>query len=47
MKRNGHLLKSKRGKKYAIDRANFTSYINFQDMYDHIEDVMMDESRVA
>ena len=28
MKRKGHLLKSKRGKKYAIDRSNFTSYLN-------------------
>ena len=29
VKRNGHLIKSKSGKKYAFDRANFSTYLNF------------------
>ena len=47
MRRNGHLIKSKSGKKYALDRANFTSYLNFKDMYDHIEDILVHDSKVA
>ena len=47
MKRNGHLIKSKPGKKYTLDRANFTSYSNFKDMYDHIEDILVHDSKVA
>ena len=47
MRRNGHRLKSKVGKRFAVDRSNFTSYLNFRDMYDHIEDVLVNESKVA
>ena len=37
MLRNGHCLKSK----------IFTCYLNFRDMYDQIEDVLVDEAKVA
>ena len=47
MKRNGHKLKIKSGKKYAVDRANFTSYLNFKDMYDQIEESLVGDSKVA
>ena len=47
LKRNCHLLRSKSGKKYAFDRSNFTTYLNFRDMYDHIEDILVFDSKVA
>ena len=47
MRRNGSRLKIKAGKRFAVDRANFTTYLNFKDMYDHIEQVLVDESKVA
>ena len=47
IRRNNHRLKSKSGKTYGFDRANFTTYLNFCDMYDHIEDILVYESRVA
>ena len=46
MSRNGNKLKSKNGRKYAVDRSNFTSYLNFKDMYDQIEEVLV-ESNLA
>ena len=42
MIRNGHKIRSKNGKKYAVDRSNFTSYLNFKDMYDQIEEVLIE-----
>ena len=47
IRRKGHLIRSKSGKKYAIDRSNFTTYLNFRDMYDHIEDVLVNDYKVA
>ena len=47
LKRNGHLIKSKSGKKYAFDRANFSTYLNFSDMYNHIGDILVYDSKVA
>lgn len=35
MKRHGHKIRSKRGQKYSLDRANWSTYANFKDMYDH------------
>ena len=35
-KRNGHLICSKRGQKYELDRDKWTTYCNFWQMYDHI-----------
>ena len=32
--------------KYSIDRTNFTSYLNFSDMYKHIEKILL-ASKVA
>ena len=36
MKRNGHLICSKRGAKYELDRASWSTYANFLDMYVHV-----------
>ena len=47
MKRKKHLIKSKSGKRYLLDRSNFTTYLNFRDLYNHIEDVLVNDSRVA
>ena len=47
MKRKKHLLRTKKGRKYGLDRANFTTYLNFRDMYDHIENILVDECGVA
>ena len=47
MKRNKHLLCSKTGKKYAVDRCNWTTYLNFEDMYNHIEDILVSDSKIA
>ena len=47
MKRNGHRLRSKVGRRYAFDRSNFTSYLNFRDMYDQIEQVLVEDCNIA
>ena len=33
--RNGHLICSKRGQKYELDRDKWTTYANFRQMYSH------------
>ena len=35
MKRNKHLIVSRRGQKYELDRHNWTTYKNFRNMYKH------------
>ena len=40
MKRHGHKIVSKRGAKYALNRAEWSTYRNFDDMYKHIYDEM-------
>ena len=35
-KRNAHLIYSKRGQKYELDRNKWTTYTNFDQMYDHV-----------
>ena len=47
LRQKRHLIRSKSGKRYALDRSNFTAYLNFRDMYDHIEDVLVTDSKVA
>ena len=47
LKRNRHLLRSKSGRKYAVDRCNWTTYLNFADMYEHIEDILVCDSKSA
>ena len=47
LKRQGHQVRSKVAKKYAIDRSNWTSYLNFKDMYLHIKDVLLNDSKIA
>ena len=40
MKRHGHKVVSKRGAKYALNRAEWSTYHNFDDMYRHIYEEM-------
>ena len=47
LKRNHDRLRSKAGKKYGYNRSNFTTYLNFCDMYNHIEDILVFDSKVA
>ena len=47
LKRNEFKIRSKKGKKYDLDRSNWTTYLNFADMYDHIEEVLVHESKIA
>ena len=46
MKRNGHLIVSKKGQKYELDRASWSTYHNFAQMYSSLSDEMVD-SKVA
>lgn len=41
-KRNSHLICSKRGQKYELDRDKWTTYSNFAQMYEHIYELMED-----
>ena len=34
-------------KKCAVDRANWSSYLNFRDMYLHIKDILLNDSKMA
>ena len=47
LKRHKHELKSKVGKKFSVDRSNWTSYLNFRDMLLSIKDVMVNDSKIA
>jgi hypothetical protein len=42
MKRHGHLLVTKRGEKYAIDRTEWSKQVYIKQMYDVIYDEMAD-----
>ena len=46
IKRYRHLLHRRTISMYAIDRSNFTTYLNFCDMYHHIEQVLL-KSNIA
>ena len=39
-KRNKHLIRSKKGKRYELNRANWSTYANFAQMYEQIYDEM-------
>ena len=41
-KRNNHLLVSKRGQKYELDRSMWSTYANFKQMYDQVGDELVD-----
>ena len=47
LKRNRQKLRSKKGKKYDLDRSNWMTYLNFSDMYDNIESILVHESKIA
>jgi hypothetical protein len=42
MERNHEKIVSKRGKKFEMDRSNWTTYLNFAQMYDDIEEELID-----
>ena len=42
LKKNAHILRCKNGRKYSVDRSNFSTYINIFDMYEHIEKVLLE-----
>ena len=44
MKRNQHLLVSKKGKKYELNRDNWCTYTNMKAMYDHIIEEMINSN---
>ena len=47
LRRNCHLLRSKSGRRYVVDCCNWTTYLNFADMYKHIEDVLVNDSKIV
>lgn len=47
LKRNHHRLRSKTGRKFGSDRANYSSYLNFMDMYNHIMSVLLESCKIA
>ena len=44
---NEQTLKSKLGRNYAYNREKFSNYLNFYDMYNHIEQILVEESKTA
>jgi hypothetical protein len=46
LNRNSHLICSKRGQKYELDRDKWTTYANFSQMYEHVYEYM-EEAGVA
>ena len=42
LRRNSHLLVTKRGHHFELDRSSWTTYANIRDMYDSIEEEMID-----
>ena len=47
LRRNSHQISSKIGRKYSVDRSNWTTYLNFRDMYLHIRSVLLEDSKIA
>lgn len=46
LKRNWRKIKSKTPKKFSLDQSMWTTYMNFGNMYHHVEEVMV-ESKIA
>lgn len=44
--RNRSKIRSKTPKKFSLDRSSWTTFMNFEDMYEHVEKVMV-ESNIA
>ena len=47
MRRYNDKLDSKKGVKFELQRDNYVTYTNFEDMYDCIEALLVDEAKVA
>ena len=47
MHRNSHIIRSKPGCQFSVDRSNWSNYLNFRDMYLHIMEVLTNESKIA
>ena len=43
---NKHLLRGRKITPYSIDWANFNNFLNFSDMFNHIEQILL-ESKIA
>jgi hypothetical protein len=42
LSRNEKMIRSKKGRKFELDRSNWTKYMNFKNMYDDVETEMID-----
>ena len=47
MKCNRHVLQNKPGRQYSVNRSDWTTYINFRNMYLHIQDALVNDSKIA
>ena len=47
MKRNRHVLRNKPGRRYSVNRSDWTAYINFRNMYLHIQEILVNDSKIA
>ena len=47
MKCNQHKIGLKKRKKYDLDHSNWTTYLNFTNMYNDIEEVLVHKSKIA
>ena len=47
LKRNHYRLRTKKGRKFGCDRANYSSYLNFVDMFKHIAQVLIESCKIA
>ena len=41
------MLELKKAVKYELERANFVTFTNFNDMYDAIEELLLNEAKIA
>ena len=46
LRRNKDAIRAKPGRRFALDRSSWTTIMNFSDMYEHVEQVMID-SKIA
>ena len=47
LRRNRHVLRNKLGRRFSVHRSNWTTYLNFWDMYLHIQQVLINDSKIA
>ena len=47
LRRNRHIIRKKLGRQFSVNISNWTSYLNFCDMYLHIQDKLVNKSKIA